>query len=239
MAEDLEKKLVLFDQALLNNRHPDEELYFRFVSFLNKLPQEGGSVIKDELKKRPEEVNIILQAKNKVKDDMHFFNRSKEIDLPLNMVYVVAEGKKAKHSSMFLKGIVVERTNSKYRFAAMVYQELFRRMCFSFVGVGEDKKLFFIDDGAIVLRKGIASLMARKFLEESGFDKDVEEDVFNPDAESILNLFLQEVYLRNGFLEIEVVQRAFFSAVINGAAFPRALKAKISSAMGESVVVFE
>lgn len=230
-------ELLLFDQALLNNRYPEGRLYSRFIKFLNKISEEGSLAIEDELEKEDWEMNIIRQAKNKVKENMRFFNRSKEIDLPLSMVYVVAEGKKAKYSSMFLRGIVVERSGSKCQFAARVYQELFCRVCFSFVAVGEDKKVFFIDEGAVVLRKGIASLMARKFLEESGFDKDVEEDIFNPDAESILNLFLQEVYLRNGFIEIEVVQRAFFSAVINGVAFPRALKAKISSAIGESVVV--
>ena len=228
--------LKLFDQALLHNKHADDHLYRCFVKFLNRIPTEGKLVIDDEIEKGSREVNIIVQAKNRVKEDMHFFNRNKEIDLPLNMVYVIPEGKKAKYSSMFLRGIAVEYSSSDYQFAARVYQELFRRMCFSIVGVAQDKKLFFIDDGAVVFRKGIASFMAKKFLEESGFVKDVEEDVFNPDAESILNFFLQEI-LRGRLVEKETAQKALYSAIINGTAFRRALEENISSFQGKSMVV--
>jgi len=230
MGEDLK----FFDQALLNNKHHDKDFYRYFVKFLNKIPEEGKT-LDDEIEKTPREVNIIMQAKNRVKEDMRFFNRNKEIDLPLNMVYIVPKGKKAKYSSMFLRGIAVEQSDSDYQFAARVYQELFRRMCFSIVGAGRNKKLFYIDDGAVVLRKGIASFMARKFIEECGFVKDIEEDVFNPDAESILNFFLQEI-ARGRSVEKETVQKIFYSAVINGTAFLKALEENISSAESELVV---
>ncbi len=216
-----------FDQAFLYNKYSDNVVFIRwFEKFLNAVPSSGGPLIPDELPKEEWEVTIIEQAKDEVGKRMSFFHRSKEIDIPISMIYIVPE--KNKYDSLFRLGIVVERSSSKCCFTAKVFQELFCRTSFQSVLSDENKKLSYVDGGTMVLKKGIASLEARKFIKQSIaeglFDEDdVSEDFFDLESEKVFKLFLREFWLQDKSLSRDDCFNIFVEAVINEESFSKLL----------------
>jgi hypothetical protein len=212
---------LYYDDAILYSKHSDDPVYFRWLErFLNASPSNAGVVIPDELPKTEREVMLIERAKKRANECMIFFNRSKLIDIPISMIYIVAPGEKKKYARLFLKGIVIERSNSDCFFAAKVFQGIFCRMCFSLIIIGENKNISYINAGSKVLKKGIASLLAREFVKESIADGIIDdgdsEECFDLDSEGVFNLFLKEFCLRNETLLKEECFKVFGGAVANG-----------------------
>lgn len=215
--------LSYFDDALLCKvfsyedirRHVDYlGMYGKFEAMLNSSPTTGVLTLPGELKKTDEEEVIIKQIQGRINEEMAFLSRGKIVSLPLGLIYIVPAGKKSEYSSRFLKGVVVERTSKEVLFKGELYYSLFYRLSDSVVAVGDDKKIFFVEDGLSVLKRGLASFMTRKFLQNDS----VAEKIIDADSEKTF-LSYREEYVRSKNLPAEEAQKCFDSAVINGTAF--------------------
>jgi hypothetical protein len=215
--------LLYFDRAFLYNKYSDDEIFIRwFEKFLNATPSCGGALISDELPKEEWEVVLIEWVKNEVKKCMRYFNRSKMIDIPISMIYIVPE--KTKYTSIFVKGIVVERSSNECYFAVKVFQEIFCRTSFCQIISEEDKKLSYVDGGTVTLKKGIASFLAREFLKQSikeGLfeESEVCEEFFDLNSEKMFSLFLKDFCLQDEDLSRDECFNIFIEAVINEKSF--------------------
>jgi len=227
--------LLYFDQAFLYNKYSENPSFFRwFGKVLNSKARGGGILIPDELLKEKEEVILIEWAKNGVKRCMRLYNRSKIIDIPMSMVYIVPD--KAKYKSLFVKGLIEERNSNECCFAAKIFQTIFFRTSFCQVVTDEDKKLSYVDGGTAILKKGIASLLARDFVRESIADgvlnaEDFSEDAFDSESEKVFNLFLEE-YCCEEDLSSEDCRDAFIEAIINEKSFAQTLKERKANLIG-------
>jgi len=210
-------------KALLYNDNPDDTVayqdrYSKLETMLNFSPKEGTLSLKGELPKTDEEEVIIEEVKNEVKKDLSFLNMN-AIDLPLGLVHIVPMGKEAKYSSTFLRGIVVERTSNQSLFKTNLYKELFYRSSDSVVVVDKDRKIVFADDGLNVLKKGLASLAAKRFFQEVLNEHSIDENIFDVFSERVFLEYLKE-YSHNKKLSEEEAVVPFSRAVISGTAFP-------------------
>ncbi|MDD5153021.1 MAG: hypothetical protein PHS95_03515 [Candidatus Pacebacteria bacterium] len=224
-----------------------DDMCLKLNTMLNFSPKEGVLALQDERFKTEPEGVIIEQVKNQAIGDMKALNRSKIMDLPSGLIHVVPKGKKAKYSSRFLKGIVVERTINGTKdeclhkveeglFKAMLYRELFYRMCDSVVVVDKSRRIFLADDGLDVLKKGLASLMAKKFIREKDLPKSVEGAVVDVFSEGVFSTYLKE-YSINKNLSEDKAFNIFSEAVVNGIAFPLIMLSKKRFDPGESIAM--
>lgn len=228
--------LRYFDQAFLYNKHSDNINFIRwFEMFLNSTFSCGGALIPDELPKEEREVMLIERAKSEVKKCMIFFNRKKIIDIPVSMIYVVPE--KEKYVSFFVKGLIVERSSNECYFAAKVFQEIFCRTAFCQVVSDENKRIYYADAGTAILKKGIASLLAREFIECSIAEGELSSDgfsekLFDSESEKMLNLFLRDFCLQEENLSNDDCLNIFIEAIINEKSFSQILKERKANYAG-------
>jgi hypothetical protein len=228
--------LFYFDCAYLYNKYSDNPSFTRwFGKFLNSTVGRGGKLIPNELPKSEEEVMLIDWAKSEAKRYMRLYNRSKIIDIPMSMIYIVPD--KTHYDSLFVKGLIEERNSNRCFFAAKIFQAIFFRTSFCQVVTDEYKKLFYVDNGTAILKKGIASLLSREFVERAIADgvlstKDFSEDAFDIESEKAFELFLKDYCSDEEVLSGDDCCSALIEAVINEKSFSQLLKEKKAKFIG-------